>query len=110
LTAYTQSFASKEFKNIASAGDFAYRSQLWMVAADGRSAPRQLTFGDPTAGSPQWSPDGHHLVVGQQRQVVAERRRDPARPEHTPPHHVAHVPILAEGALHSDRRSRTRST
>ncbi|WP_414663786.1 S9 family peptidase [Horticoccus sp. 23ND18S-11] len=44
------------------AGDLTYRTQLWLVAADGRTAPRQLTFGEPVTAGPQWSPDGRRIA------------------------------------------------
>ncbi|MCC5851363.1 MAG: S9 family peptidase [Alkalimonas sp.] len=37
------------------------RSNLWLVATDGRSEPRQLTFSDGDR-SPRWSPDGRKLA------------------------------------------------
>src|ERR1700681_307752 len=33
-------------------------SDLWLVAADGREAPKRLTFTKATETSPVWSPDG----------------------------------------------------
>jgi dipeptidyl aminopeptidase/acylaminoacyl peptidase len=34
------------------------RDHLWLIAADGRTAPRQLTFGPYDDAAPVWSPDG----------------------------------------------------
>ncbi len=38
-----------------------YDTAIWMVPADGKEAPRQLTNG-PRDGSPRWSPDGKWLA------------------------------------------------
>jgi dipeptidyl aminopeptidase/acylaminoacyl peptidase len=38
-----------------------YRSNLWSVALDGSSPPRQLTHGDHD-GAPRYSPDGHWIA------------------------------------------------
>ncbi|HEY8599632.1 MAG TPA: S9 family peptidase [Thermomicrobiales bacterium] len=38
-----------------------YRSQIWIVAADGTSAPRRFTAG-PSDTAPRWSPDGQRLA------------------------------------------------
>ncbi len=35
---------------------------LWLVAADGRTPPRQFTYGDQTDTHPRWSPDGTHIA------------------------------------------------
>ena len=53
-------------------GDYFYHTQLWLVATDGRSPPRQLTRGDSNASSPAWHPDGDRLAF-----VRAERDRKP---------------------------------
>lgn len=39
-----------------------YRSQVWLAAADGSSAPRPLTAGEKRDGNPSWSPDGSWLA------------------------------------------------
>ncbi|HUM68270.1 MAG TPA: S9 family peptidase, partial [Chloroflexota bacterium] len=35
---------------------------LWLVAADGRTPPRQFTYGNQTDTLPRWSPDGAHIA------------------------------------------------
>jgi TolB protein len=48
-------------------------SQIWIHAADGTAAPRQLTFGSEAVNSPSWSPDGSRIaftVVGDDRSSV----------------------------------------
>ena len=42
--------------------DWTYRSQLWLAATDGRTPPRQLTFGAARNSSPTWSPAGDRLA------------------------------------------------
>src|SRR5262245_23660942 len=37
---------------------YSYRTQIYLVPADGSGAPRQITFGDKGASSPAWSPNG----------------------------------------------------
>ncbi len=39
-----------------------YRSQVWLMATDGASEPRQLTFGPKHDSMPRWSPDGQTLA------------------------------------------------
>jgi dipeptidyl aminopeptidase/acylaminoacyl peptidase len=41
--------------------DYKYTSQIWTVAADGSSAPKQLTAKE-NASQPAWSPDGKRLA------------------------------------------------
>lgn len=41
--------------------DWVYQTNLWLVAADGRSAPRQLTRGT-NAAAPVWSPAGDRIA------------------------------------------------
>ncbi len=41
---------------------YRYRTHLWLVPADGSSAPRQLTFGSQSASQPAWHPDGKRLA------------------------------------------------
>jgi len=43
------------------------RSDLWMVATDGRSAPRQLTFGPEPEATPVFSPDGRRIAFSAKR-------------------------------------------
>jgi dipeptidyl aminopeptidase/acylaminoacyl peptidase len=42
--------------------DWTYRTQLWLAATDGQTAPRQLTFGYAGNASPAWSPDGARIA------------------------------------------------
>src|SRR5215469_14659202 len=37
-------------------------SEIWLAAADGSGAPRQLTDAGQSSQSPRWSPDGHWLA------------------------------------------------
>ncbi|MHA4844171.1 S9 family peptidase [Flavitalea antarctica] len=46
----------------AGKGDYKYVTQIYVVATDGRSAPRQLTTASEGASQPAWSPDGRQLV------------------------------------------------
>jgi len=39
-------------------GEYRYDTQLFLVAAEGTSEPRQLTYGKENATQPAWSPDG----------------------------------------------------
>jgi dipeptidyl aminopeptidase/acylaminoacyl peptidase len=43
-----------------------YRSQVWLAAADGSTAPRVLTSGE-NDGNPTWSPDGTELAFTSRR-------------------------------------------
>lgn len=54
------------------AGDYLYRTQLWLVATNGRSAPRQLTRAQANDSSPVWHPKGDRLAF-----VRQERDRQP---------------------------------
>lgn len=42
--------------------DWIYSTQLWLAATDGRTAPRQLTFGAARNSSPVWAPSGDHIA------------------------------------------------
>jgi dipeptidyl aminopeptidase/acylaminoacyl peptidase len=42
--------------------DWIYRTQLWLAAVDGKTPPRQLTFGSAGNSSPVWSPQGGRLA------------------------------------------------
>jgi dipeptidyl aminopeptidase/acylaminoacyl peptidase len=42
--------------------DWAYQSHLWLVATDGKSPPRQLTFGTAADSDPTWSPQGDRIA------------------------------------------------
>jgi dipeptidyl aminopeptidase/acylaminoacyl peptidase len=42
--------------------DWEYQTQLWMAATDGRTPPRQLTFGNARNSSPVWSPKGDRFA------------------------------------------------
>jgi dipeptidyl aminopeptidase/acylaminoacyl peptidase len=46
----------------ASKADFKYVTQIYVVATDGSSSPRQLTTASDGASQPAWSPDGRQLV------------------------------------------------
>lgn len=43
------------------------RSDLWIVATDGRSPPRQLTFGPEPEATPVFSPDGRRIAFSAKR-------------------------------------------
>ncbi len=45
-----------------------YISQIWLVAAAGRSEPRQLTFTPNGSRQPRWSPDGRFLAFISKRE------------------------------------------
>src|SRR5436305_3456889 len=47
--------------------DKEYRSAIWLTAADGSTAPRQLTSGAKRDSSPRWSPDGTRLAFASSR-------------------------------------------
>jgi dipeptidyl aminopeptidase/acylaminoacyl peptidase len=42
--------------------DWLYRTQLWLAATDGKTAPRQLTRGHANSSSPVWSPSGDRIA------------------------------------------------
>src|SRR5690606_23321528 len=42
-------------------GAYAYETHLYLASADGREAPRRLTFGE-SATQPAWHPDGDRLA------------------------------------------------
>jgi dipeptidyl aminopeptidase/acylaminoacyl peptidase len=42
--------------------DWVYRTQLWLAATDGKTPPRQLTFGPARNSAPVWSPTGDRLA------------------------------------------------
>jgi dipeptidyl aminopeptidase/acylaminoacyl peptidase len=46
----------------ASKADYKYVTQIYVVATDGSSSPRQLTTANEGASQPAWSPDGKQLV------------------------------------------------
>ncbi len=37
-------------------------ADIWIVAADGSSAPKALITGDKTENTPRWAPDGRHVA------------------------------------------------
>ncbi len=43
--------------------DWIYRTQLWLAATDGKTPPRQLTFGTARNSNPAWSPDGKQIAL-----------------------------------------------
>jgi dipeptidyl aminopeptidase/acylaminoacyl peptidase len=45
-----------------------YRSQVWLVPADGSSAPLPYSNGEHGDGNPTWSPDGRRLAFTSRRQ------------------------------------------
>lgn len=45
-----------------STDDWVYRTQLWLAAVDGKTAPRQLTFGAAGNSNPVWSPSGDSIA------------------------------------------------
>lgn len=53
-------------------GDYVYRTQIWVVATDGRSPARQLTRGEANSYSPVWHPAGDRIAF-----VRVERDRKP---------------------------------
>jgi dipeptidyl aminopeptidase/acylaminoacyl peptidase len=42
--------------------DWIYRTQLWLAATDGKTAPRQLTYGQTRSSAPAWSPSGDRIA------------------------------------------------
>lgn len=42
--------------------DWLYRTHLWLAATDGKTPPRQLTYGQARNSSPVWSPTGDRLA------------------------------------------------
>src|SRR5450755_401515 len=63
-------------------------SSIWLVAIDGKSAPRRLTAEGFNSNSPRWSPDGSRLAFLSARNVEAPEPAssagtpaEPARPQ-----------------------------
>jgi dipeptidyl aminopeptidase/acylaminoacyl peptidase len=46
----------------ATAGEYVYRTQLWLASVDGSTPPRELTHAEQAATAPQWSPDGRSIA------------------------------------------------
>ena len=44
------------------AGEYQYRTQLWLASTDNRTPPRQLTRGDASASTPAWHPSGDRIA------------------------------------------------
>jgi dipeptidyl aminopeptidase/acylaminoacyl peptidase len=42
--------------------DWIYRTQLWLAATDGKTTPRQLTYGQARSSAPAWSPSGDRIA------------------------------------------------
>jgi dipeptidyl aminopeptidase/acylaminoacyl peptidase len=55
-------------------------SSIWIVATDGRSAPRRLTAENFNSTSPRWSPDGFVLAFLSNRAADAPPPSPPANP------------------------------
>lgn len=56
-------------------------SSVWMVAIDGKSAPRRLTLEGFSASAPRWSPDGTKLAFVSNRSLATAESAEPARPQ-----------------------------
>jgi dipeptidyl aminopeptidase/acylaminoacyl peptidase len=50
-----------------------YRSRIWIVAADGQTAPRPFTSGASRDRTPRWSPDGSRLAFVSHREDVGSQ-------------------------------------
>src|SRR5258707_3938585 len=56
-------------------------TSIWLVAADGRSAPRRLTADGVNSNSPRWSPDGSRLAFLSSRSTEAGTPPETPRPQ-----------------------------
>ena len=63
----------------AAPGRTEYRSSIWLAAADGSSAPRQVTLGAKNDTQPRFSPDGRSLAFLSDRRPMVEE--EPGAPK-----------------------------
>src|SRR2546430_9929854 len=56
-----------------------YHGAIWLVSADGKAAPAQITAGTSQDSAPQWSPDGDRLAFTSERGEVPKGRKRPPR-------------------------------
>jgi dipeptidyl aminopeptidase/acylaminoacyl peptidase len=61
-----------------------YRHALWLVATDGRAAPRQVTLGAHNDHQPRFSPDGRTLAFISDRRSLVEADTFPQVPPSAP--------------------------
>ncbi|HLJ45312.1 MAG TPA: S9 family peptidase [Bryobacteraceae bacterium] len=56
-------------------------SSIWLVAVDGKSAPRRLTAAGASANAPRWSPDGTRLAFLSSRGETPANGGEAPRPQ-----------------------------
>ena len=56
-------------------------SSIWLVAIDGKSAPRRLTAEGANSTSPRWSPDGSKLAFLSARASTTDQAAESPRPQ-----------------------------